>query len=208
MADAEKNENEEPQEDQQGLAREEKKEPVQMNIAEIELERLRHEVKECKDKYLRVLAESENARKRLQKEKQELTQYAVQNVIVDFLNPIDHMENALKFTQNMSEEVKHWAVGFQMILSQFKDVLTNNGVSAFESEGKPFDPHCHEAIESVETNDFPPHVVIEESLRGYKMGERTIRPARVKVSKAPSRPAKESEEQKDQNKVEQNQQGV
>lgn len=149
-----------------------------------ETESLKKELAECKDKYLRVLAESENARKRLQKEKQETIQYAIQNVIVDFLNPIDHMENALKFTQQMSDDVKHWAVGFQMILTQFKDVLTNNGVAPFISEGKPFDPHRHEAVETIETDKYPPGTVVEESLRGYIMGDKTIRPARVKVSKA------------------------
>jgi molecular chaperone GrpE len=159
--------------------------PEGFSIPPFEIEALKKELAECKDKYLRVLAESENARKRLQKEKQETIQYAIQNVIVDFLNPIDHMENALKFTQQMSDEVKHWAIGFQMILSQFKDVLTNNGVAPFVSEGKPFDPHRHEAVETIETDTYPPGTVVEESLRGYIMGDKTIRPARVKVSKAP-----------------------
>lgn len=161
--------------------------PKTVTISALELESLKKELAESKDKYLRVLAESENARKRLQKEKQEAIQYALQNVIVDFLNPIDHMENALNFTQQMSEDVKNWALGFHMILSQFKDVLTNNGVTPFSSEGKPFDPHRHEAVENVETEKVPPGTVVEESLRGYTMGDnKTIRPARVKVSKAPS----------------------
>ena len=157
-------------------------------VGGLELESLRRELAESKDKYLRVLAESENTRKRLQKDKQETIQYALQNVIVDFLTPIDHMENALNFTQQMSDDVKHWAVGFQMILAQFKDVLSNNGVTPFSSEGKPFDPHRHEAIENIETTAVPPGVVVEESLKGYIMGDKTIRPARVKVSKAPAEP--------------------
>lgn len=172
--------------DEKKTAPEPKREPKNVTITDIELEKLKHDVAEFKDKYLRVLAESENARKRLQKEKQEMIQYALQNLIVDFLNPIDHMENALKYTQQMSEEVKHWAIGFQMILTQFKDVLTNNGVSSFESEGKPFDPHFHEAVEVIVSGDFPPNTVIDESLKGYKMGDRIIRPARVKVSKSPA----------------------
>lgn len=159
--------------------------PQTFSASGLELESLKRELTEVKDKYLRVLAESENARKRLQKEKQENVQYAIQNVIVDFLNPIDHMENALSFAQQMSEDVKHWAVGFQMILSQFKDVLTTQGVKPFQSEGTPFDPHRHEAIEMVETSTVPPGIVVEESLKGYLMGDKTIRPARVKVSKAP-----------------------
>lgn len=155
-----------------------------VTIAQTEFESLKKELAECKDKYLRTLAESENARKRLQKEKQELIQYALQGAIVDFLNPIDHMENALNFTQQMSDEVKHWAIGFQMILNQFKDVLSSNGVMPYVSEGRPFDPHFHEAVENIATTDFPPGIVIEESLKGYKMGDKVIRPARVKVSKA------------------------
>lgn len=158
--------------------------PKLATIIELELEQYKREANEYKDKYLRLLAETENARKRLQKERQEMTQYAVQNVIVDFLTPIDHMENALKYTQQMSDEVKHWASGFQMILNQFKDVLSSNGVIPYKSEGTPFDPHCHEAIEMIETNDVPSGIVVEESLLGYKMGDKIIRPARVKVSKA------------------------
>lgn len=177
--------------------KEKPREPKPMQITDIEWETLKSELADCKDKYLRVLAESENARKRLQKEKQEMIQYALQNIVVDFLNPIDHMENALRFTEQMSNDVKHWAVGFQMILAQFKDVLTANGVAPFLSEGKPFDPHLHEAIETVATSDFPPGLVIEENLRGYKMGERTIRPARVKVSKSPAK-AEETEKNVEQ----------
>lgn len=173
---------------QEGTSKEEKSKevrtPKNVTITDIELENLKHELKEMRDKYLRTLAETENARKRMHKEKQEMIQYATQNIIVDFLNPIDHMENALKFTQQMSDDVKHWAVGFQMILTQFKDVLSRNGVTHIPSQGKPFDPHLHEAVETVATQDFPPGTVVEECLKGYKMGEKPIRPARVKVSKA------------------------
>lgn len=165
--------------------------PVMVTIADVELERLKKEASENKDKYLRSLAEQENARKRLQKEKEQMTQYAIQNAITDFLIPIDHLENALKFTEQMSDEVKTWGHGFQMILAQFKEALQNNGVTALTSLGKPFDPHVHEAVETVETNDYPPGTVIEESIRGYKMGDKIVRPARVKVAKAPSKSSSE-----------------
>ncbi|HRD55243.1 MAG TPA: nucleotide exchange factor GrpE, partial [Parachlamydiaceae bacterium] len=84
----------------------------------------------------------------------------------------------------MSEEVKHWAIGFKMIMEQFKDVLIAQGVSAFKSQGTEFDPHCHEAVEMIETDEYPSGTVVEESIKGYKMGEKIIRPARVKVAKA------------------------
>jgi molecular chaperone GrpE len=159
--------------------------PKTMSVGEMELETLRREAQEYKDKYLRTLAESENLRKRLQKERQELIQYAIQNIVVDFLNPIDHMEKALSFSENMTGEVKNWVLGFEMILTQFKDALANHGIRPFDSKGHHFDPHYHEAIEMIVTDEFPPGTVIEESVKGYKLGDKPIRPARVKVAKAP-----------------------
>lgn len=163
-----------------------RQEPKKVTIHEVELEQLKRESGDYKDKYLRSIAEAENLRKRLHKERHDMTQFALQSIITDFLNPIDHMENALAHTNGMSEEVKNWAIGFKMILNQFKDVLASNDVHPFKSVGTSFDPHNHEAVEMIETTEHPPGMVIEESLRGYKMGSKTIRPARVKVSKAPS----------------------
>jgi molecular chaperone GrpE len=70
-----------------------------------------------------------------------------------------------------------------MILGQFKEALNNNGVESFSAVGEIFDPHCHEAVEMITTDEYPSGTVIEESLCGYKMGEKTLRPARVKVAK-------------------------
>lgn len=182
IGDEQKQENEMKNDESKNI-----REPKPVTITDIELENKDKEIGEYKDKYLRLLAESENARKRLYRERQELTQFSIQNVMVDFLDPIDHMENALKFTEQMTGEVKHWALGFQMILGQFKDMLSRNGVTGYKSVGEVFDPHLHEAIEMIETDDHLPGIVIEESIRGYKMGDRVIRPARVKVSKALSK---------------------
>ncbi len=158
--------------------------PKQIMITDEELKALQKELMDYKDKYLRLLADGENARKRLQKERQEIVRYATDSLLVDFLHPLDNFENALRFSQEMSDEVKNWAFGFQMILSQFKDVLSQNGVTSMESLGKPFNPHDHEAVEMVETTEEPPGMIIEECIKGYKMGDRTIRAARVKVAKA------------------------
>lgn len=162
-----------------------------VTIPTTELEKLEKEAAEYRDKYLRLLAEGENTRKRMQKEREEMILYAVENLIVDFLDPIDHFENALQHMENASPEVKHWAVGFQMILKQLKDVLSNNGATTFQSVGKQFDPHQHEAVEMVATTEHPEGTIIVENVRGYKMGNRTIRPARVKVAKKPEESAQE-----------------
>lgn len=150
-----------------------------------ELSALKESLKECQDKYVRVLADSENVRKRMQKERQELTKYAVENILCELLHPLDSFEKALLFAKSMSDEVKNWAIGFEMILSQFKQVLSNYGVEEYHSVGKPFDPHLHEAVEMIETTEYEPGIVVEEFVRGYKIGDRPIRPARVKVAKAP-----------------------
>lgn len=157
--------------------------PKHITITDVELRDLKREISEYKDKYLRLLADAENARKRMQKEKQELTRYAMESFIVQILPPLDNLDNALGFAQEMSDEVRNWAFGFQMILAQFKDVLTQNGVTAIESVGHPFNPHLHEAIEMVESTSHTPGMVIEECVKGYKMGDKTIRPSRVKVAK-------------------------
>lgn len=159
--------------------------PKHISITDAALKELQKELLDYKDKYLRLLADADNARKRLQKERQEIVRHAGERLIVDFLRPIDNLENALRFAQEMSEEVKNWAFGFQMILAQFKDVLVQNGVTTIESLNKPFNPHDHEAVEMIDSTTLPSGIVVEECVRGYRMGDRTIRAARVKVTKNP-----------------------
>lgn len=148
---------------------------------------LEEQLNEYKDKYLRLLAESENTRKRMQKEKLEMTRFAVENVIAEILGPIDSLENALKFTTQLSDELRNWAQGFQMILNQFKEVIANHGVTPFHSEGMQFDPHLHYAIETEETEEKPNGTILQEFVKGYKSGDRTVRPAQVKVAKTPEK---------------------
>ncbi|NGX56393.1 MAG: Protein GrpE [Candidatus Anoxychlamydiales bacterium] len=138
---------------------------------------------EMENKYFRVLADLENTRKRLQKEKQETVTFAIENTISEFLNIFDNFENALKFAKTSSKEVENWAKGFEMILTQFRDILHSHGIVAFHSKGNIFDPHFHEAMEIIETNDYPDGSIIEELAKGYKSANRTIRAARVKVAR-------------------------
>lgn len=172
--------------------------PNTITLTDIELEQLKKEASESKDKYLRVLADQENLRKRLIKEREQQVQFSTMNTLADFLDPIDHLENALKFASQTSEEVKLWAHGFEMILNQFKEVLAQNNVVPISALGKHLDPHFHEAVESVETDEYAPGTIIEECSKGYKIGERTVRPSRVKVAKAPSK-KNGGEEDKEEN---------
>lgn len=149
------------------------------------IEELEKELGSFKDKYLRTLAEMENMRKRLQKEKEESIRFAVESTIVDFLSPLDNFENALKLAENSSPEIKKWAIGFEMILSQFKEVLHSNGIIAFHSQGTYFDPSMHDAMEIVETKEIEDGKILDEFTKGYKTQFRVIRPAGVKVAKKP-----------------------
>jgi molecular chaperone GrpE len=143
------------------------------------------ELQEYKGKYLMLLADVDNTRKRMQKERQEMAKFTVENLLLEILEPIDNLENALQFTGQMSEETRNWAYGFNMILGQFKEVLSNHGISSLQSEGKKFDPELHYAIETEETSAQPPGTVLKEFVKGYRSKERTIRHARVRVSVAP-----------------------
>lgn len=152
-----------------------------------ETETLKQQVKEEQEKYLRTLADMENTRKRMQKEKHDSTRFAVENVIGEFLAPLDNFENALSFVHQASEETQTWAKGFEMILTQFKDILTTHKVIPYSSEGHPFDPHLHEVLELEETDKHEDGLIIQEFVKGYKCGDRILRPARVKVAKAPKK---------------------
>lgn len=152
-----------------------------------------------KDKYLRSIAEMENMRKRMQKERHEMARFGIENAIGELLPAIDNFENALRFAEGVSGEVKSWAKGFEMILSQFKEVLHNHGIVSFHSEGNTFDPQYHEAVEIIETTDHPDGSILQEFTKGYKSTARTIRPARVKVAKHPQKidiPPLDAEEEK------------
>ncbi|KPK33267.1 MAG: hypothetical protein AMS24_01700 [Chlamydiae bacterium SM23_39] len=148
-----------------------------------EQKKVKDEQIDYKDKYFRVLAELENMRKRMQKEKQETIKFAIENIICEFLPILDNFENAIKFSQTTSEEIKTWATGFKMIQSQFKDLLHNYGVVSFHSEGNQFDPSFHEAMEILETDEHQDGTILKEFIKGYKNENRTIRPAKVKVAK-------------------------
>lgn len=169
-------------------------EETEQELEQNELSQVKAELAEFKDKYFRALAETENTRKRLQKEKIESQGFAIQDVVLDFLQPLDHMEQALNAATNATDEVKHWAIGFRMILQQLKQVIQDNGVTTYDSVGEIFDPHLHEAIETEENANFAEGTVMQEFTRGYKMGTRIIRPAKVKVATAPKQNGTESKE--------------
>ncbi|GAB4192064.1 MAG: nucleotide exchange factor GrpE [Simkaniaceae bacterium] len=174
---------------------EQEENPSSGSETEEKIQRLEEELQKYKEKHLHQLAEMENLRKRLQKERSDMARFAIENALADLLSPLDNFENALGFADQMNEEVKNWALGFQMILTQLKDVLENHHIRPFSSKGEFFDPHKHEAVEVEETEEHPDGMILEEFIKGYFCGDRILRPARVKVAKQP----KQVSEEKDNN---------
>lgn len=147
-----------------------------------------------KDKYFRILAELENQRKRLQREKIESIKFVLADTVLDFLQPLDNFETALFYAENSSPEVKQWAVGFEMIVSQFKEALAKHGFESFESLGKMFHPGEHEAVEVVEDATQEEGLIVKELQKGWKTKDRVVRPARVHVVKHPKAAPVEQQE--------------
>jgi molecular chaperone GrpE len=147
--------------------------------ASAEFEKLKAERDSLLDRLARAQAEFENARRRAAKEQQEFRDFAVVDAIKTLLPVIDSFERALQAKSDSGD----FRNGVELIYKQLQDALAKLGVRAIPAKGEPFDPRYHEAIEMVETSEAPDHEVIEELQRGYKIKERLLRPAMVKVAK-------------------------
>jgi molecular chaperone GrpE len=148
-----------------------------------ELEKVKSERDSLLDRLARAQAEFENARRRAAKEQQEYRDFAISDAIKSLLPVIDSFERALR----VKSDSKDFRNGVELIYKQLQDALAKLGVHAVAAQGEPFDPHYHEAIEMVETTEVPDHHVIEELQRGYKLKDRLLRPAMVKVAKNPGK---------------------
>jgi molecular chaperone GrpE len=144
---------------------------------------LEKEVSELKDQYLRKLADYENFRKRMFREKEEAIQFANTSLLVDLVQVLDDFDRAIRSSES-SQDFKTLHDGIQMIERQFFGLLESKyRLKRFDSTGTPFDPNRHEAI-AVEKSDDPAcveDVVVEEFLKGYELADRIIRSAKVKV---------------------------
>lgn len=148
------------------------------DLAAEEAEKLRREVAELRDRSVRTLAELDNYRKRAERERQEVRRFALVEPMRDFLDVVDNLERALAASGSL-EDLK---TGVEMILRQMRDLLRQYAVEIVEAEGRPFDPNVHEAVERVEDAAVESPQVIEELQRGYKLHDRLLRPARVRVA--------------------------
>lgn len=158
----------------------------QVMLSEVEYAALQQEAVKAKehwDKLLRLQAEFDNTRKRLERERQDFVKFANEGIIVELLNILDDLERAVEQAQTKHEDSAAFLKGIEMIMAHLYEMLKANGVKPIESEGKLFDPHLHEALMQVENKELPEHTVVEELQKGYMLNDRVVRTSKVKVSK-------------------------
>jgi len=136
------------------------------------------------DRLARLQAEFENARKRNAREQQEFRDYALADTLKTLLPVLDSFDRALQASSAEKTDLRN---GLELIHRQLQDALTKIGVRVIAAKGEMFDPHVHEAIEMVDTSETRDHQILEELQKGYKLKDRLLRPAMVKVARNPGR---------------------
>ena len=148
-----------------------------------ELQKLKAERDQLFDRLARMQAEFENQRKRSAREQQEFRDYALANALTSLLPVIDGLDLALKNSAREKSEIRS---GVELVRKQFTDALAKLGLREIPAEGEPFDPQLHQAVEMVETDRVPDHHIVQELQRGYKLKDRLLRPAMVRVARNPN----------------------
>jgi molecular chaperone GrpE len=143
------------------------------------------QVDQERERTLRAMADLDNARKRAQRERDEVVRYGLERTLKDLLPVIDNLDRAL----DLGDRTGKWdglGEGVRMTRKLLEDTLAKQGLKAFSARGQTFDPHLHEAMGHEERTDVPPGTVGTEVLRGFTLHDRLVRPALVMVARAPA----------------------
>lgn len=143
-----------------------------------ELSKKQEELDELTDRYKRVMAEFENYKKRSQKEREMLYNMVLSDIVENILPVVDNLENAVK----AETQDTNYKQGVEMVLKQFKDVLSLKGVEEIKTVGEIFDPSLHEAVSSIQDDTKKPQEIVQEYRKGYKIGSKVIRHSMVVVA--------------------------
>ena len=145
------------------------------------VDKLEEELKQSEDKYLRVYAEFENFKRRKNKEIETNNVYKSQKVITEILPSLDNLERALQ-VESDNEEIKSLLKGVEMVYEGLLNVLKSEGVELIETENAQFDPNYHHAVMQEEDSEKESGAILDTFQKGYKLKDRVIRPAMVKVN--------------------------
>ncbi len=162
-----------------------------LEVKRSDYEALENQAKEFKDKYLRILAEFENVRKRNEREKIEFVKYANEGLIREFLHVLDDLERSVETAQAKHQDYDSFIRGVEIVMKRVYDLLKKQGVEPIESVGKMFDPHMHEILTQAPSPEHENGMVIQELQKGYRIGDRVVRTSKVGVAMNPSSAAAE-----------------
>jgi molecular chaperone GrpE len=176
--------------EEEEIPEEESAETEEVPVAEIveeeegpsELEQAQQEAKDARDAMLRMRAETDNLRKRLQREKQDSVQFANERLIKQLIPIFENLDRALKAPDTNVESLKE---GVQLTSDQVLALFKKENVEPIQAVGEPFDPSIHEVLSQIESNDHDENTVIEEFSKGYRMNGRVLLPSRVVTAKKP-----------------------
>jgi molecular chaperone GrpE len=144
-----------------------------------EIDRLKEEVRREHDMYLRALADHDNYRRRVERERAGAARSGKREVILSLLDVIDGFDRAL---QHMDDAPSSVVEGFEALQRKLLGVLAAHGVTPLRSVGETFNPEMHEAVATIASDEIEPNIVAEELQRGYRWGDEVLRPARVRVA--------------------------
>lgn len=174
-------ENVEIKEEEKAVKEENVEEKSSENNAE--LTALQEKYDTLNQQYLRLAADFENFRKRQEQERENLLKFGTENALKKLIEVLDNFERGKKALEKVEdcEKVKE---SFDLVHKQVVDALTKMGLETIETEGKEFDPNFHDAVMQTPTSEQPEHTIINELQKGYKMGDKVLRPALVNVATA------------------------
>jgi molecular chaperone GrpE len=155
---------------------------IATEAAEAEIEKLRRERDELQDRLLRKGAEFDNYRKRVEKERRDLSEWAAADVLTEVLAVVDDFERALLV--EAPPEAQPYKTGVELIQRQLAELLRKRGLTPIETVGADFDPHLHQAVAYEEFPGAREGEIVGELRKGYRLGDRLLRPALVRVAKA------------------------
>ncbi|MCM2980703.1 nucleotide exchange factor GrpE [Niallia circulans] len=153
----------------------------ELKAANEKIAELEAKLEEESNRYLRLQADFDNSRRRSRLDMEAAQTYRAQSLVMDLLPSIDNLERALKI-EAVDEQTQSLYTGVEMVYRGILEALKKEGVEAIEAVGKEFDPHLHQAVMQEEVEGTDSNIVVDEFQKGYKLKDRIIRPAMVKVS--------------------------
>ncbi|MFB3117763.1 MAG: nucleotide exchange factor GrpE [Myxococcota bacterium] len=162
-------------------------EPASEEFSGEEIERMAGQLVENRDKYVRLLADFDNFRRRAHKDREDVIRYGHENLVKDLLSTVDNLDRAIEHAQQSDDgDLASLLKGVELVQRELYAVLGKHEVQVIDAEGCPFDPTLHEAMSQVQDDSVPANSVIEVLEKGYRLRDRLLRPARVVVAKPPA----------------------